>query len=572
MVASLYLPLVLLAAIVGMGFALFSWVNRESPGAKPLTFFLVVASFWAVAEGVTVADGDIDTMRLWTQVGLSLSVAIPVAWLATILEYTGKEDWLTRGTTAALLAEPVVFLVLVWTNDNHGYVWSNPDLPRVGEFITFGFDFGVAFWGHQAYSYLLLAAGVGLLARVLLRSNQPFQWQSTALLGAITVPMIANAMYLFGVLQPGLNPNGIAYVLAGMILTVALLDSELLSVAPVTRDIGREAVLTELEDAIVILDDSDRVVDLNPTGEQLLGDKEEYLGQPLSELRPALADALDEITERGDIELEIDGKVRYYDISISTLYRGYGAFSGRVVSLRDVTERRQREQRLDVLNRLLRHNVRNELNLVRGNIELTQATLDDGNHERLEEAIETVDDIVARSDKVGRLSRLLETEAEASLDIASELRGEDETGSLSNSSGTVSIELPNTVTVAGGESLVAAFEELVTNALEHNDSAEPAVTLTVNEAKSDESYVVIDVIDNGPGIDRQEVETLGAGRETPLQHSSGVGLWLVNWVVRRVGGTVSFENTDDGCRVSVRLPRADRGPASQEGEEPEIAR
>lgn len=557
MVASVYLPLMLLAAIIGMGFALFSWVNRESPGARPLTLFLVVASFWTVAEGLTVADGNIDTMRLWTQIGLSLSVAIPIAWLATVIEYTGREQWLTRRTLVALLIEPVVFLVLVWTNNTHSYVWSNPELPRLGEFITYGFDYGVAFWGHQVYSYLLLATGVGLLSRVLLRSNQKFQWQSTALLGAITVPMVANTMYIFGFLPTGLNPNGIAYVFAGLIFTVALLDSKLLSVAPVTRDIGREAVLSELEDAIVILDDSDRIVDLNPAGEQLLGDKQEYLGQPLSKLRPDLAESLDEITERGDIELELNGKVRYYNISVSTLYRGYGAFSGRVVSLRDVTERRQREQRLDVLNRLLRHNVRNELNLVRGNIELTKANLGDGNYERLDEAIKTVDNIVARSDKVGRLSRLLEAETSDRIDIARELRGEHETGSLSEAEGTVTIALPDNVSVAGGESLVAAFEELVTNALEHNDSEQPAVTLTVNEEESDDDNVVIDVVDNGPGIDRQEVETLGAGRETPLQHSSGVGLWLVNWVTQRAGGTVSFENVEDGCRVSVSLPRAD---------------
>lgn len=566
MVASLYLSLVLLAAIVGMGFALFTWMNRTNPGAKPLTIFLVGASFWTIAEGMAIADGNLGAMQLWTKIALSLSVVVPLAWLVTVLKYTGNEKWLTRWRVTALLVEPALFVGLVWTRQE--LVWSEPHLSTVGEFRAFVFDYGVAFWGHQVYSYLLLVVGVGLLARVLFRANRLYRWQSTALLGAITVPMVANALYIFGFLTPGLNPNGVAYVFAGLVLTVALLDSELLSVAPITRDIGREAVLSELEDAIVILDDSNRVVDLNPASEQLLGDKQEYLGRPLSEFRPSLADALDE-TSSGDIELEIDGKVRYYDISISTLYRGYGAFSGRVISLRDVTERRQREQRLDVLNRLLRHNVRNELNLVRGNIELTQANLDDGNHARLDAAIEAVDDIVARSNKVGRLSRLLETEDEAHLDIANELRSQYETGGLSEVSGRVTMELPDSLVVAGGESLIAAFDELVTNALEHNDSDEPTVTVTVNETESDDSHVVIDVIDNGPGIDEQEVETLGAGRETPLQHSSGVGLWLVNWVVRRAGGTVSFENTDDGCRVSVSLPRAEVLSESDEGEKSE---
>jgi signal transduction histidine kinase len=124
----------------------------------------------------------------------------------------------------------------------------------------------------------------------------------------------------------------------------------------------------------------------------------------------------------------------------------------------------------------------------------------------------------------------------------------------------VTIDLPDRLPVAAGASLSVAFEELLTNALEHNDG-DPTVTVTVDESRSDEDYVVVAVRDDGPGITDQEWQTVVAGEETPLRHTSGIGLWLVNWVVEKFGGSLSFENHDDGCTVRVRLPRAD-GPVA----------
>ena len=226
-----------------------------------------------------------------------------------------------------------------------------------------------------------------------------------------------------------------------------------------------------------------------------------------------------------------------------------------MLSLRDITEQRQREQRLDVLNRLLRHNVRNELNVVRGSIELASSDIDaDEPIARLETATRAVDGIVARSNKLGRLSRMLDSEQGTGIDIAAELRGERQTGGLSPAGGEVTLDLPGTLAVDGGSALVAVFEELVSNAIEHNDSADPRVVVRFDATQSSDTHAVIEVSDNGPGIEQQELQTILSGRETPLQHSTGVGLWLVNWVVERAGGTVVFEN-DDGCTVRVRLPR-----------------
>lgn len=141
MAQPLYLVLVLSAAVVGMGVAFVAWLRRDRPGARPLVAFVVAASFWAVADGLSVASARTGTILFWRQIALSLSVVIPVAWLVTVLEYTGRDHWLTRRTLAFLLVEPVAFLVLVWTNDGHHLVWSGTDIASVGPFNTFVLEF-----------------------------------------------------------------------------------------------------------------------------------------------------------------------------------------------------------------------------------------------------------------------------------------------------------------------------------------------------------------------------------------------------------------------------------------------
>ncbi len=555
---SLYFSLVFLAGLVGICTAAFAVFYRGRPGAKPLAVFAASASVWSVVEGLAVVQSGTETILFWTALSLSLSVVLPATWLVFVFEYTGNERWLTRRLYAALLVEPLLFVSLVWTNSSHELVWSGYTVVSYGAFDAFALVFEIGFWGHLAYSYLVLTVGAFVLLRLLFRTNRLYQWQGTALLVAIFVPMSASSLSSFGLLLPGIDPTGIASVLSAVILVVAVLETELRGVAPATREVGREAVLTELDDAIVILDDGNRVVDVNPAAERLLGESaDSCLGKHLSALRPELERTLDGTEDQAQLELEREGKIRYYDIRVSGLYRGYGMVSGRVVSLRDVTRRRQREQRLDVLNRLLRHNIRNELNIARGKVELAQADIEDEKtRATLQDAITAVDGIVDRSNKLGRLSRMLDSEEMDAIDIATELRGEREMGGLSPEGGEVVFDLPDRLVVAGGSSLVAAFEELVSNAIEHNDSDEPRVHLRVNEGKTDETHVVIEISDNGPGIEDQELQTILSGEETPLRHSSGVGLWLVNWVVERAGGTVAFEN-DDGCTVRVRLPRAE---------------
>ncbi|MDS0259617.1 ATP-binding protein [Haloarcula sp. S1CR25-12] len=550
------LSVVLLAAVVGMGVAVLVWLHRDRPGAGPLATFVIAASLWAVAHGLELAVPGVALMERLLQTQLTLSVIIPVAWLVTVLEYTGHPHWLTRRRVALLLVEPAVFVTLVWSNGAHGLVWRSATVATSVETSTLAPVWGLARWGHLAYMLVLILAGGVLLIRMMLRTTDRFQGQVLALLVAITIPTVGHSVHAFDLVPAQFDPTSLGYVISGVVLSGALLRGQLLDVAPVTRELGREAVFAEMDDAVIIVDGAGRLVDINAAATTFFtGSPRDISGRELAAELPDLAATVPEAGERAQTEtrLERDGAVRYYDVRITPLYRSYGVVSGHLISLRDVTRRRQRGQRIDVLNRLLRHNIRNEMNVVRGNADLLSDSVDPEERGRIDRIVRTVDDIVDRSNKIGRVSEALESERARPIRLPQLLETVVEEARARHPDADIALTCPEECLVEGAPSLTLAVEELVDNAVEHSERA-PVVDITVTVR---ESGVVVRVSDDGPGIAPHERTVILAGEETPLQHGSGVGLWLVKWVVRNVGGTLSFAE-GDGTTVEIELPLASR--------------
>jgi signal transduction histidine kinase len=108
--------------------------------------------------------------------------------------------------------------------------------------------------------------------------------------------------------------------------------------------------------------------------------------------------------------------------------------------------------------------------------------------------------------------------------------------------------------VSGTDSLDVAVREVLENAIEHDDSPEPVVDVTV-ETGADEAVVV--VADEGPGLPQQERQVLERGEESALTHSSGLGLWLVTWIVASVGGEIELGSpAASGTTIRLHLPLA----------------
>jgi signal transduction histidine kinase len=223
---------------------------------------------------------------------------------------------------------------------------------------------------------------------------------------------------------------------------------------------------------------------------------------------------------------------------------------------RMASERRKAErlgQRLTVLNRVLRHDIRNDVNVIHGNAD---RILDGAGADEPARTIKR---------KAMRLNRLSESAREVEsllshgecptepVDITSLLK-EERRGMTRYGDVDIETSIPDGVWVSASPKIETAIGHLVENAVEHNDSASPRIRI---EAAVEESHVELRVIDNGPGLPEEEIRVLERGHETEIEHASGVGLWLANWIVTESGGEITFERDESrGSVVTVRLPRA----------------
>ena len=228
----------------------------------------------------------------------------------------------------------------------------------------------------------------------------------------------------------------------------------------------------------------------------------------------------------------------------------------------DVTERKQYEDELqrqrdslEILNQMVRHDIRNDLQVILSYAELLAA--DTGNRERNVEMVRrSAENAVDLTTSARDLADMLLDEGEGTEPV--ELRPLLErlvagfTATHEEAVVTLTEPVPDVAVRADGM-LASVFRNLLTNAVQHNESESPTVTVSVSET-SDE--VSVAVADNGPGIDPERTDELfGRGAKGLASSGTGIGLYLVDNLVAGYGGSVTVDDAADGGAVfTVTLP------------------
>lgn len=231
-----------------------------------------------------------------------------------------------------------------------------------------------------------------------------------------------------------------------------------------------------------------------------------------------------------------------------------GNISGTLAICRDVTDLKERKTQLQVVDRVLRHNVRNKLTAISGFAELIRERASGPATEEADRILSEADDLATTAEKSRAITKVFEKPpAVREIALGALVERVRDTVAQAHPTAGVTTRVPESVTVSATDNLFNAIEELVENGIIHSDSDTPRVELHVT---ADEDTAAVCVVDNGPGIPDIERAVFEEGAEIDeLYHGSGLGLWLVYWIVRRSGGTVSIaENTPEGTTVRVELP------------------
>lgn len=244
------------------------------------------------------------------------------------------------------------------------------------------------------------------------------------------------------------------------------------------------------------------------------------------------------------------------------------AVLGRATNESRLREREQRleeqRQRLTVLNRVLRHDIRTHTGVILSQTQQLERTL--GDDRSLDKIRKRTNKIVELSDNARRIEKTIENSdgATRTVDVTDIVEANIQKLRETPEDIEVRADMPGDAEVVSNGLIEAAVENVLTNAVEHNDSDPPIVDVTVTGQAGD-GEVVVRVADNGPGIPAHERDVFEQKEETPLQHSSGIGLWLVHWIIEDVNGTVEVEDRQSrGTTVRLCVPQPTTPVTEQE--------
>ena len=325
---------------------------------------------------------------------------------------------------------------------------------------------------------------------------------------------------------------------------------DLFESTPSIGTLGERALTRETDDLMLVIDDDDRVIEINETAiDTLSGTRTSTVESSIEDL---LGQDSDELRAAETVTVQTTDGTRQYDPQVATVSDHYDNDIGATLSLRDVTERELREQRLAVLNRVLRHNLRNEVDVVKSHAEM------------LEERDAAVTPIIDAADTIASLGhqahRIDQYVSQSTADVTVDLEelARSVLGSIDVDAADVTVSLESTgsaTLTTNRRAVVGALESVLDNAVEYADTS---VTVTFD---SRPEGCVVRVTDDGPGIPDWELASLDAGTESQLQHSTGLGLWQLKWAVTTLNGDLSFDTTD-GTTVEIFVPDRGADPAT----------
>ena len=349
-----------ITGVISVLVARSAWRRREAPGGSSLALMLLAIAQWAFIYALEVSAVSVETKVFWSKVAYLGIVSAPPLLFTFAVDYTQRYRWLTQRNRVLLWIIPAITFVLTLTNEWHNLVWSG-FIPNPETNIMV-YEHGLWFWISLSYIYALVLLASLLLLWAAFHFRNIYRRQALILMLCIPLPWIGSVLYVseFDPIK-GLDTTVITFAVIGIVLTWAIRRHQLFNLSPVARD----RVIESMSDSLLVLDMQHRIVDINPAARLLLehlqaadqrAEEFQYIGQSIEHIFapwPHLIQGLCMETKTHiDVELEVRGQSRFFDLDISPLSSSRGTFTGSVVVIHDISERKRIEDAENKARRL----------------------------------------------------------------------------------------------------------------------------------------------------------------------------------------------------------------------------
>ncbi len=341
-------PLIASSAI-SLSLGIYALVTKRN--AKGITTFvlsMMAVTIWSFANALEMSGADLPTKMFWANVQYFAYCYSPVTLLALCLEFTGHERWIRSRKFLLVLIIPTIIILLVWTNGLHGLMRYDMQLDFNGEFSVISKKYGPAFFIHGAYSHLLNIIALAILMRAVLSKSTIHRKQAAALLMGASLIILPNVLYIMGISPvKRFDITPVFFGLAGIIIAWGIFHLRMFDLVPLARD----TLVETMNAGVMLLDLQNRVLDINPAFEKILGITDLKVStcsiEDVCHKIPDLVKAcLDINVTYIEFSINTNEQLQVYEVQLSPLSDKNGILIGRIVTAYEITEKKRVQQEL----------------------------------------------------------------------------------------------------------------------------------------------------------------------------------------------------------------------------------
>ena len=565
------------------------WVARRVEAARSTVILMLLASLWLFGF-VLLINLQGDVAKKYLEYFLYFGpLLIGPTWLILALQWTGRDKWLTKEKIILLYSIPIFFYLLILTNDFHGLIFKNITFVEQNSITIMMATETEIWWAFTSYVYVLILIGVMLLVRGFINLRHVYRKQAIILMVGTLTPFIINLfynLYFIDIVHFDFTP--ISFVVTGLAYYWGFSRFKLIEIVPVARD----AVFDEMQDLVFVLDSENRIIDANPRLMKTFGlNGSKIIGERFDDVFVNHKEIIDNLKKGKDLKTEVAlksdaGKV-VYDMQISSLLDKHGTTTGRLVSLRDISKRKEMEEELRELNidlelkvrertaeieKLLKqkddfiwqlsHDLKSPLTPIIGLLPTIMANEKDPKLKELLSVISRnanyMKDLVTKTlelERLGSPNVALNFENTDISNVVDDILQNKKTFFLDKEIDVEKNMTDKIIVNADKIQLNELFDNLVTNAIKFT----PEKGKIKIDAKREDDFVVVSVSDTGIGLEKGQIDHIFDEfyKVDPSRHelgSSGLGLSICKRIAEKHNGCLLYTSPSPRDRTRTRMP------------------
>lgn len=356
----LYLLPYLISLVLSLGILYYTRQHRQVQGAGIYAWYVAgqsAAIFGFILELITP---NLEIKIIWDKFQWLSLAAIGIAYFAFAIEFTQHQFRRPRIVWGSLLFVQSLFTLLVFTDNLHGLIYSNPRLSTAHPFPELIYEFTTLDYMYSVYFYCVTLYGIGLIVKQAFQPENSYRLQYLMIASGFLIPIILSVFGLLGMnITPQRDSSPFTFALGNFIVAVGLFRFRLFDIVPVAR----EQTIENINDPVIVLDMQSRIVDMNPAALNFLKtDFRSVVGKSardaFSEWTEITAFLENPIFDRGEIAVNTPEGLQFYDCSISPIRNRSNVQIGYIVIAHEITRQKVLENSYRILSEELDHRVK----------------------------------------------------------------------------------------------------------------------------------------------------------------------------------------------------------------------